>query len=171
MCRHGLTEKLEDLHTRLHSGRYHATPSKRIWLEKPDGRKRPIGIASLEDKIVQQAVTWVLEAIYEPEFKGFSYGFRPKRSAHMALDAVYVAITQKKVSWILDADISGFFDNISHSWMAKFLEHRIADKRLLRLIAKFLRAGVSEDGEWSKTEAGTPQGAVISPILANIYLH
>jgi len=166
-----LSGKLEKLHERIHAGRYRTTPSKRIWLPKPDGRKRPIGIASLEDKIVQQALTWVLEAVYEVEFKGFSYGFRPGRHAHMALDAIYVAITQKKVSWILDADISGFFDNISHDWMMKFLEHRIADQRILRLVAKFLRAGVSEEGEWSKTEAGTPQGAVISPILANIYLH
>lgn len=167
----GLSEKLKQLHERIHTERYRTTPSKRIWIPKPDGHQRPIGIASLEDKTVQQAITWVLEAIYEEEFKGFSYGFRPGRHAHMALDAIHVAIMQKKVSWILDADISGFFDSISHNWMMKFLEHRIADERILRLIAKFLRAGVSEEGEWSKTEAGTPQGAVISPIMANIYLH
>ena len=166
-----LENRLLDLHERVQSGRYRAKPSKRIWIPKPDGLERPIGIAALEDKIVQQAVVWVLNQIYEDVFLGFSYGFRPKRSQHNALDALWVGITQRKVSWVLDADIKGFFDVISHEWLLKFLGHRIADQRLLRLIRKWLRAGVSEDGQWSKTVVGTPQGAVISPILANIYLH
>ena len=127
-----------------------------------------MGIASLEDKIVQQAVVIVLQHIYEEQFLGFSYGFRPGRSQHQALDALWVALTSKQVNWVLDADIEGFFDTIDHEWLIKFLEHRIGDKRVLRLIQKWLRAGVSEDGEWSKTTVGTPQGAVISPLLANI---
>ncbi len=167
----GLEERLADLHAEVHSGRYHAKPSKRIYLPKPDGKQRPIGIAAMEDKIVQQAVCWVLEQIYEEEFLGFSYGFRPGRSAHGALDAIWVGIMQRKVNWIVDADVRSFFDNVDHGWMRKFLEHRIGDQRLLRLIQKWLRAGVSEEGEWSKTAVGTPQGAVISPLLANIYLH
>jgi RNA-directed DNA polymerase len=167
----GLEERLEDLHARVHSGRYRAKPSKRIYLPKPDGKQRPIGIAAVEDKIVQQAVGWVLEQIYEEDFLGFSYGFRPGRSAHGALDAIWVAVTQRKVNWIVDADVRSFFDNLDHGWMKKFLEHRISDRRVLRLIQKWLRAGVSEEGEWSKTVVGTPQGAVISPLLANIYLH
>jgi len=166
-----LEERVADLHGRVQGGGYRAKPSKRIWLPKPDGRKRPIGIASLEDKIVQQAVVWVLNQIYEEDFIGFSYGFRPGRSQHNGLDAVYVGITQRKISWVLDADIQGFFDAISHEWLIKFLEHRIADQRLIRLIRKWLRAGVSEEGVWSKSTVGTPQGAVISPLLANIYLH
>lgn len=166
-----LEERVADLHGRVQGGGYRAKPSKRIWLPKPDGRKRPIGIASLEDKIVQQAVVWVLNQIYEEDFRGFSYGFRPGRSQHNGLDAVYVGITQRKISWVLDADIQGFFDAISHEWLIKFLEHRIADQRLIRLIRKWLRAGVSEEGVWSKSTVGTPQGAVISPLLANIYLH
>lgn len=166
-----LEERLPDLHERVHSGRYKAMPSKRIWIPKPDGRQRPIGIAVLEDKIVQQVIVKVLNQIYEEDFLGFSYGFRPKRSQHKALDAIWVGITRRKVSWVLDADISKFFDVIDHEWLMKFLEHRIADPRLLRLIRKWLRAGVSEDGNWSKTKIGTPQGAVISPLLANIYLH
>lgn len=125
----------------------------------------------MEDKIVQQAIVVILNAIYEEDFVGFSYGFRPGRSQHMALDALTVGIKSKKVNWVLDADIQGFFDNIDHEWMMKFLDHRIADQRLLRLIRKWLRAGVSEEGQWSKTTVGTPQGAVISPLLANIYLH
>lgn len=167
----GLEERLADLHGRVHSGRYRAKPSKRIYLPKPDGKQRPIGIAAMEDKIVQQAVGWVLEQIYEEEFLGFSYGFRPGRSAHGALDAIWVGITQRKVNWIVDADVRSFFDNLDHGWMRKFLEHRIGDHRVLRLIQKWLKAGVSEEGEWSKTAVGTPQGAVISPLLANIYLH
>lgn len=160
-----------DLHDRLHRGAYRAKPSRRAWIPKPDGRLRPLGIAALEDKIVQQAVMWVLQCIYEPEFLGFSYGFRPERGSHDALDALSAAITSKRVNWVLDADIESFFDTIDHEWMIKFLEHRIGDRRLLRLIRKWLRAGVSEDGEWSETKVGSPQGAVISPILANIYLH
>ncbi|MGC9523796.1 MAG: group II intron reverse transcriptase/maturase [Anaerolineae bacterium] len=166
-----LEERLLDLQDRIQGGRYRAKPSKRDWIPKPDGKQRPIGITSLEDKIVQKALVLVLQQIYEEDFLDFSYGFRPKRSQHNALDALYVAITQRKVSWVLDADIRGFFDTLDHKWLMKFVEHRIADPRVLRLIRKFLRAGVSEDGQWSKTEVGTPQGAVISPLLANIYLH
>ena len=166
-----LKEYLPALHERVQSGKYRAMPSKRIWIPKPDGRKRPIGIAVLEDKIVQQAVAMVLNQIFEVDFLGFSYGFRPKRNPHNALDAVWVGIAKRKVKWVLDADIKGFFDAISHEWLLKFLEHRIADQRLLRLCRKWLRAGVSEAGQWSKTDVGTPQGAVISPVLANLYLH
>jgi len=166
-----LAERLPDLHERVHSGRYKAMPSKRTWIPKPDGRQRPIGIAVLEDKVVQQAMVKVLNQIYEEDFLGFSYGSRPKRSQHNALDAIWVGITRRKVSWVLDADLSGFFDAIDHEWMMKFMEHRIADPGILRLIRKWLRAGVSEKGSWSKTLVGTPQGAVISPLLSNIYLH
>jgi retron-type reverse transcriptase len=167
----GLEERLTVLHDRVHGGCYRAKPSKREWISKPDGRQRPIGIASLEDKIVQKAMVLVLQQIYEEDFLGFSYGFRPGRSQHHALDALYVAITQRKVSWVLDADIRSFFDTLDHTWLMKFVAHRVADPRILRLIRNFLRAGVSEEGQWSKTEVGTPQGAVISPLLANIYLH
>jgi group II intron reverse transcriptase/maturase len=130
-----------------------------------------LGIAALEDKIVQQAVVTILNKIYEVDFKGFSYGFRPGRSPHQALDALTVGIQRKRVNWVLDADIRGFFDNLSHEWMMKFIEHRVADRRILRLIRKWLKAGVSEDGQWSETKLGTPQGAVASPLLANVYLH
>jgi RNA-directed DNA polymerase len=167
----GLDEKLADLHGRIHRGTYRAQPSKRAYIPKADGRQRPLGIAALEDKVVQQAVVTVLNQIYEEDFLGFSYGFRPGRSQHHALDALWVGIMRKKVNWILDADVRGFFDNLSHEWLAKFIEHRIADRRILRLIQKWLRAGVSEEGKWSKTEVGAPQGAVASPLLANIYLH
>jgi len=166
-----LEVRLADLHDRVQSGRYRAQPSKRAWIPKPDGRQRPLGIASLEDKIVQQAVVEVLNAVYETDFLGFSYGFRPGRGPHNALDAVWVGITRRKVNWVLDLDIRSFFDSVRHSDLLKLLEVRIADRRMLRLIAKWLRAGVSEDGEWSKTEVGTPQGAVASPLLANVYLH
>jgi len=166
-----LEESLVTLHERVQSGRYRAMPSKRIWIPKPDGRKRPIGIATLEDKIVQHAAAQVLNQIYEETFLGFSYGFRPNRHQHSALDAVWVGISQRKVSWVLDADVSGFFDAIDHEWLLKFVEHRVADPGMLGLIRKWLRAGVSEDGQWSKSTIGTPQGAVISPLLANIYLH
>ncbi len=166
-----LDEKLADLHSRIHRGTYRAQPSKRAYIPKADGRLRPLGIAALEDKIVQQAVVTVLNQIYEEDFLGFSYGFRPRRSQHDALDALWVGLMRKKVNWILDADVRGFFDNLSHEWMVKFIEHRVADRRILRLVLKWLRAGVSEEGEWSKTEVGTPQGAVASPLLANIYLH
>lgn len=166
-----LEARLPNLHECVQSGTYRAMPSKRIWIAKPDGRQRPIGIAVLEDKIVQHAVVQVLNQIYEETFLGFSYGFRPERHQHKALDAIWVGITRRKVSWVLDADISGFFDAIEHEWLMKFVEHRIADPRMLVLIRKWLRAGVSEEGQWSKTTIGTPQGAVISPLLANIYLH
>ena len=162
---------IEALHGRIHRGAYRAKPSKRIYIPKPDGRQRPIGIAALEDKIVQKATVWVMQCIYEQDFLGFSYGGRPGRGAHDALDALCVGVSSKKVNWILDADVKGFFDNVDHQWLMKFIEHRISDKRILRLIVKWLRAGVSEDGEWSKTTVGTPQGAVISPLLANVYLH
>jgi RNA-directed DNA polymerase len=166
-----LNEKLADLHGRIHRGTYRAQPSKRAYIPKADGRQRPLGIAALEDKIVQQAVVTVLNQIYEEDFLGFSYGFRPGRSQHDALDALWVGIMRKRVNWILDADVRTFFDNLSHEWLVKFIEHRIADRRILRLIQKWLKAGVSEEGQWSKTEVGTPQGAVASPLLANIYLH
>ena len=166
-----LEQRLMSLHRQVHTGTYRAQPSKRAYIPKPDGRLRPLGIAALEDKVVQQAVVWVLNAIYENDFLGFSYGFRPGRGPHDALDALWVGIMQKKVNWVLDADIQGFFDTINHGWLLKFVEHRVADRRVLRIIQKWLRAGVSEDGRWSKTEVGTPQGAVISPLLANVYLH
>lgn len=166
-----LEDRLPDLHKQVHKGTYRAQPSRRVYIPKSDGRQRPLGIASLEDKIVQQAVVTVLNAIYEEDFLGFSYGFRPGRSQHDALDALWVGIMGKKVNWVLDADIRGFFDTIDHGWLMKFLEHRIADRRVLRLIRKWLRAGVSEDGKWSRTTIGTPQGAVASPLLANVYLY
>jgi len=167
----GLEDRLTDLHGRVHRGAYRAQPSRRVYIPKADGRQRPLGIAALEDKIVQQAVVTILNEIYEVDFRGFSYGFRPGRSPHQALDALTVGIQRKRVNWILDADIRGFFDNMDHEWTMKFVEHRVADNRVLRLIRKWLKAGVSEDGEWSETKVGTPQGAVVSPLLANVYLH
>jgi group II intron reverse transcriptase/maturase len=169
--RPGLEEHLEDLHGRLHTGRYQAKPSRRVYIPKADGRLRPLGIASLEDKIVQRAVVEVLNAIYEMDFKGFSYGFRPGRGPHDALDALAVGIERKKVNWVLDADVRDFFNKLDRGWLGKFLEHRIADQRVLRLIAKWLDAGVVEDGQWSETTEGSPQGASVSPLLANVYLH
>lgn len=166
-----LEERLPELHDRVQGERYQAKPSKRIWIPKSDGQQRPIGIAALEDKIVQQALTTVLSQIYEVDFLGFSYGSRPGRSQHNALDALYVAITQKRVSWVLDADISKFYDSLDHEWLLKFVGNRVTDPKMLRLLRKFLRAGVSEDGEWSKSVVGTPQGAVISSLLANVFLH
>jgi group II intron reverse transcriptase/maturase len=166
-----LEMRLADLCRRIHTGSYKALPSKRAWIPKADGSNRPLGIASLEDKIVQEAVKTVLEAIYETEFAGFSYGFRPGRCPEKALDAVWVGIVQRKVNWIVDADIKGFFDTIDHQWLMKFLEYRVADPRILRLIANWLRAGVSEARTWMTTKVGTPQGSVISPFLANVYLH
>jgi group II intron reverse transcriptase/maturase len=166
-----LEERLSELHDRVQSERYQAKPSKRIWILKSDGQPRPIGITSLEDKVVQKALATVLSQIYEVDFLDCSYGSRPGRSQHNALDAIYVAITQKKVNWVLDADISKFYDSLDHEWLMKFVEHRVTDPRMLRLLRKFLRAGVSEDGEWSKTVVGTPQGAVISSFLSNVYLH
>lgn len=167
----GLEDRIGDLHGRLHRGAYRATPSKRVFIEKADGRKRPLGIPSLEDKIVQYAVRTVLQCIYEEDFVGFSYGFRPHRSQHQALDALHVAITEKRVNWILDADIEGFFDQIDRDWLVKFIEHRVGDKRIVRLILKWLHAGVIEGTAWSDTGKGTPQGAVLSPLLANVFLH
>jgi RNA-directed DNA polymerase len=167
----GLEERIADLHGRVHRGSYRAQPSRRVYIPKPDGRQRPLGIAALEDKIVQQAVGTVLNQIYEEDFVGFSYGFRPGHGAHDALDALSAGMVQKKVNWVLDADIQGFFDNIDHGCLVKLIERRIGDRRVLRLIQKWLKAGVSEDGEWSETKVGTPQGAVISPLLANLYLH
>src|SRR5512133_1894793 len=167
----GLDDRISDLHRRVHRGAYRAQPSRRVYIPKADGRQRPLGIAALEDKVVQQAVVTILNQIYEEDFRGFSYGFRPGRSQHQALDALYVAIARKKVSWVLDCDIRGFFDNLSHDWLLKFVQHRVADRRILRLIQKWLRAGVLEEGEWKDTEMGTPQGSVASPLLANIYLH
>jgi RNA-directed DNA polymerase len=167
----GLEDRIIDLHRRLHRGAYRAQPSRRVYIPKADGRSRPLGIAALEDKIVQQAVVTVLNEIYESDFKGFSYGFRPGRSPHQALDALNAGLQKKRVNWVVDADIKGFFDHVRHEWLLKFLGHRVADNRILRLIQKWLKAGVSEDGEWSETTVGTPQGAVVSPLLANVYLH
>jgi group II intron reverse transcriptase/maturase len=166
-----LENRLQDLHARLHRGAYRAKPSRRVYIPKPDGRLRPLGIAALEDKLVQVAVAEVMNAIYEVDFLGFSYGFRTGRSQHQALDALAFAIRRKKVSWVLDADIRGFFDAIDHTWMLEFLKHRIGDERVLRLIQKWLNAGVMENGKKTTSEEGTPQGATISPLLANIYLH
>jgi group II intron reverse transcriptase/maturase len=167
----GLEDRLVDLHSQVHRGAYRAKPSRRVYIEKEDGRRRPLGVAALEDKIVQQAVVTILNQIYEEDFLGFSYGFRPGRSQHQALDALSYALLQKRVNYVLDADIRGFFDNLDKSWMIKFVEHRVADPRILRLIQKWLNAGVLEEGKWSETKTGTPQGSVISPTLANIYLH
>jgi RNA-directed DNA polymerase len=163
--------RIEYLHERVHKGSYRAQPVRRTYIQKEDGRQRPLGIASLEDKIVQQAVHIVLSQIYEADFVNFSYGFREGRSQHDALDALYVGITQRKINWILDADIQGYFDNINHEWLMKMLEKRIGDKRILRLIRKWLKTGYIEDGKRVKQEIGTPQGAVISPLIANVFLH
>jgi RNA-directed DNA polymerase len=166
-----LEANLRDLHARVHGGSYRAKPSRRAYIPKPDGRLRPLGIAALEDKLLQRAVVEVMGAIYEADFLGFSYGFRPGRSQHQALDALAVAIEGKRVNWVLDADIRGYFDSIDRTWMVRFLKHRIADNRLLRLIQKWMGAGVVENGTWSETVEGTPQGASVSPLLANVYLH
>ena len=166
-----LERRLEDLHARVHRGAYRATPSRRVYIPKPDGRQRPLAVAALEDKIVQRATTKALNAIYEEDFLGFSYGFRPGRGAHDAMDALVVGITARKVNWILDADIEKFFDSVSQEWLVRFVEHRIGDKRIIRLIQKWLKAGVLEDGVVTTSDRGTGQGSVISPLLANVYLH
>ena len=167
----GLEDRLKDLHSRVHRGSYRPQPSKRRWILKANGKQRPLGIAALEDKVVQQAMVTVLNAIYEEDFRGFSYGFRPGRNQHMALDALYVAIKRKKVNWILDLDLKSFFDNISHEKLIQLIGQRVADPRMLRIVQKMLEAGVMEDGVWSETEVGTPQGSVASPLLSNVYLH
>src|ERR1700681_177588 len=167
----GLEDRLTDLHGRVHRGAYRAQPSRRVYIEKTDGRQRPLAVPAIEDKLVQQAVATILNQIYEEDFLGFSYGFRPGRSQHDALDALSYALLKKKVNYVLDADIRGFFDTLDKSWVVKFVEHRVADPRILRLIQKWLNAGVMEEGKWSNTKTGSPQGSVISPLLANIYLH
>jgi group II intron reverse transcriptase/maturase len=166
-----LERNLEDLHSRLHRGTYRALPSRRVYIPKPDGGQRPLAVAALEDKIVQRATAAVLNAIYEADFLGFSYGFRPGRGAHDAMAALVVGIERSRVNWILDADIRSFFDTVSQEWLIKFVEHRIGDPRIIRLIRKWLTAGVLEDGSVTVSGKGTGQGAVISPLLANIYLH
>jgi RNA-directed DNA polymerase len=167
----GLECKLEDLHDRVQRGAYRALPSRRVYIPKPDGRQRPLAVAALEDKIVQRAVVALLNAIYEEDYLGISYGFRPGRGTHDALDALCVGIDSRKVSWILDADIQSFFDTVNQEWLIRFVEHRIGDQRIIRLIRKWLKAGVLEDGVVTVSDRGTGQGAVISPLLANIYLH
>ena len=167
----GFHERVDGLHREIHSGAYRAKPSRRVLIPKADGRQRPLGIAALEDKVVQQAIVKVLNNIYEEDFLGFSYGFRQGRSQHDALDALTVGLKSQNVNWILDADIAAFFDEIDHDWMLKFLAHRIADRRVIALIRKWLKAGVMEDGRRVAATKGTPQGAVVSPLLANIYLH
>jgi RNA-directed DNA polymerase len=166
-----LDENLSDLSDRLRRGAYRAKPVRRVMIPKPDGRQRPLGVTTLEDKVVQRALVMVLNCIYETDFLGFSYGFRPGRGPHDALDALSVGICRKKVNWVLDADIRGFFDAIDHECLVKLIEHRIADRRVVRLIQKWLNAGVLVDGEWTRSDMGTPQGGGISPLLANIYLH
>jgi RNA-directed DNA polymerase len=166
-----LETNLQDLSQRLKRGAYRAKPVRRVYIPKADGRQRPLGVPVLEDKIVQRATVDVLNAIYETDFLGFSYGFRPGRHQHHALDALYIGMPTKKVSWVLDVDIRAFFDTIDHGWLCKFLEHRIADRRIVRLIQKWLNAGVLEQGTRTRVEEGTPQGGSVSPLLANIYLH
>src|ERR1700735_3366987 len=166
-----LDRRIEDLHSRVHRGAYRALPSRRRYIPKADGQQRPLAVAALEDKIVQKAVTAVLNAIYEEDFLGFSYGFRPKRSPHDALDALVVGIYSTRVNYIFDADLRRFFDSVSQEWLIRFLEHRINDGRIIRLIQKWLKAGVLEDGALTVSATGTGQGSVISPLLANVYLH
>jgi len=166
-----LEKNLQDLSERLKRGAYRAKPVRRVYIPKADGRQRPLGVTALEDKIVQRAAVEVLNAIYETDFLGFSYGFRPGRSQHQALDALYTGLLTRKVNWVLDLDIKSFFDGLSHEWLVKFVEHRIADRRVVRLIQKWLNAGVLEEGKRIRMEKGTPQGGSASPLLANVYLH
>ena len=166
-----LGSNLQELSARLRRGAYRAKPVRRVYIAKADGRMRPLGVTALEDKIVQRATVEVMNAIYETDFLGFSYGFRPGKGQHNALDALYVGILTKKVNWVLDGDISSFFDGIDHEWLVKFIEHRIADQRVVRLIRKWLNAGVLEEGRWKSSEEGTPQGGSASPLMANIFLH
>jgi RNA-directed DNA polymerase len=166
-----LETHLQDLSRRLKRGAYRAQPTRRTYIPKADGRQRPLGVTALEDKIVQAAVVEVLNAIYEVDFLGFSYGSRPGRSPHDALDALWVGIVRSKVNWVLNVDIRGYFDAILHEWLVRFIEHRIADRRIVRLIQKWLKAGVLEDGKHIRSETGSPQGASFSPLAANIYLH
>src|SRR3981081_2196977 len=166
-----LERNLEGLHARVHRGAYRALPGRRVYIPKPDGRQRPLAVAALEDKIVQRATTALLNAIYEEDFLGFSYGFRPGRGQHDALDALHVGIDSRKGNYILDADLAGFFDSVSQDWLVRFVEHRVGDPRIIRLIRKWLKAGVLEDGVVTTSDRGTGQGSVISPLLANIYLH
>ena len=166
-----LEGNLQDLSGRLKRGAYRAKPVRRVYIPKGDGGQRPIGVTTVEDKVVQRAAVEVLNAVYETDFVGFSYGFRPKRSPHNALDALWVGLMMKKVNWVLDADIRGYFDAIDHEWLVKFIEHRIGDQRVVRLIRKWLKAGVLEDGARTQSETGTPQGGSASPLLANVYLH
>src|SRR5207245_2061825 len=166
-----LEDNLQDLSHRLKRGAYRAKPVRRVYIDKSDGRKRPLGVPVLEDKLVQRATVEVLNAIYETDFLGFSYGYRPGKSQHNALDALYTGLLTKKVNWVLDGDISSFFDGLDHEWLVKFIKHRIADQRVVRLIRKWLNAGVLEKGQWSCSKEGTPQGGSASPLLANIYLY
>ena len=166
-----LESNLADLSARLRRGAYRAKPVRRVFIAKADGRQRPLGVTTLEDKIVQRATVEVLNAIYETDFLGFSYGYRPGKGPHHALDALYVGLLTRKVDWVLDGDISSFFDSLDHEWLVKFIEHRVADQRVVRLIRKWLNAGVLEEGVWKCNDEGTPQGGSASPLLANIYLH
>jgi group II intron reverse transcriptase/maturase len=166
-----LEKNLRDLHARVHRGSYRARPSRRVFIPRPDGRLRPLGVASLEDKILQRAVVEVLNAVYERDFVGFSYGFRPGRSQHHALDALAAGIVGRKVNWVLDLDLRDYFSSLDHRWLERFLEHRIADLRVLRLIQKWMAAGVIENGSWTAVDEGVPQGASVSPLLANVYAH
>lgn len=166
-----IEQEITNTVTDMKAKKYKPKPVKRVWIEKLNGKLRPLGIPTIIDKVVQQGIKKLLEAIYEPHFMKFSYGFRPNHNCHQALKAVYLMVMTKPINWIIDIDIKGFFDNVEHGWMRKFLEHRIADPNFNSLISKFLKAGIIEEGKYSKTDKGTPQGGILSPVLANIYLH